>query len=155
MLTAKNLCDLIIKGGVFNDIKGSSVEEVYDNFSKKIKLPDGLYPENVKAELIEREKILSTAVGNSVAIPHPRKHLICNPADERIAVCFSRENLDMHSPDSTNVFAFFVLLTYSSKSHLEILSTLASLVQNKAFISILKTKPDQNTLVEEIKNILQ
>ncbi len=151
MLSAKQLCELISKGGVFTDIKGSSVNEVYDDFSKKIKLPDGLYAEVLNRELIEREKVLSTAVGNGIAIPHPRSQLIYNPADERIAVCFSREGIDMHSPDSTNVSAFFVLLTHTSQSHLAILSTLAALVQKKDFITVLKTKPNQKALLDAIK----
>ncbi|MCR5763718.1 MAG: PTS sugar transporter subunit IIA [Treponema sp.] len=151
MLSSKELCELISKGGVFKQIKGSTVQEVYENFSQRIMLPDGLYADVLNKELMEREKILSTAVGNGIAIPHPRTQLIHNPSDERIAVCFSQESICMHSPDSTNVFAFFVLLTYTSQSHLAILSTLAALVQNKSFIELLKTKPDQKVLLDAIK----
>lgn len=151
MLSAKELSNLITSGGVFTEVKGSTVKEVYENFTQKINLPDGLYAEVLNKELIERENVLSTAVGNGIAIPHPRTQLIHNPSDERIAVCFSREGIDMHSPDSTNVFAFFVLLTYSSQSHLSILSTLAALVQKREFVNLLRTRPDKPALLDAIK----
>ncbi|MBR1912859.1 MAG: PTS sugar transporter subunit IIA [Treponema sp.] len=151
MLSSKELCDLIAKGGVVADIKGSTINEVYENFTRKINLPDGLYADVLNKELIERENVLSTAVGKGIAIPHPRKQLIHNPSDERIAVCFPKEQISMQSPDSAPVFAFFVLLTYTSQSHLAILSTLAALVQNKDFVDLLKTKPNQKALFDAIK----
>ena len=86
MLSAKELSNLITSGGVFTEVKGSTVKEVYENFTQKINLPDGLYAEVLNKELIERENVLSTAVGNGIAIPHPRTQLIHNPSDERIAV---------------------------------------------------------------------
>lgn len=154
MLSASDLCDLIHKGGVVT-LEGQTMKAVYSDMLSKIHLPSELDQREVFEELLLREKILSTAVGDGVAIPHPRKPMLSDESEQRMAVCFLKEPLDMKALDTMKVRVLFVPIMASSPCHLELLSCIALLVRNVEFKKLLWTQPDENTLCDCIKKILQ
>ena len=85
MVSADDLCSLIQKGGVFKDVEGTSVSEILSSAVSLMKLPAGLSSDLLKTELIERENILSTAVGNGIALPHPHRKII-DASDDQLMV---------------------------------------------------------------------
>ncbi len=150
MFSTEDLCSLIKKGGVYS-IEGTSISDLFSSAVSKMNLPSGLDAQDLQKELMEREKILSTAVGNGIALPHPHKKVIDDPADQRIAVCFLKEPIDMQAPDSRKVYVFFILLTSASQKHLDILSAIANLAKDKDFKTVLETCPDEAALLEAIR----
>ncbi|MBQ2315332.1 MAG: PTS sugar transporter subunit IIA [Treponema sp.] len=152
MLSKQVLCGLISRGGVFAEIEGTTVADVYLAALRKMHLPDYLSPEVVQAELLEREKILSTAVGNSIAIPHPRRSLITLDEDQRVGVFFLKEPLVMSAPDGRPVTTLFLLLTAKTSFHFETLSSLAALIQHDKFKTVLKSVPNEWQLCDAICN---
>lgn len=153
ILGDENLCDLIMKGGVFADVEGENVEQIFRSLSQVAQMPAGVEKEYFVRELADREKVLSTAVGHGVAIPHPRKSILSDMEDQRVIVCYPKESMDMASPDGIRVFVMFVLLTKSSQVHFNALSDMAKLVHCTEFRRFLETKPDAKTLVDKIKNL--
>ena len=111
-----DLYTLVQRGGVFYDIEGDNPAEIYNNLCSVMPVPSGCSRKELQKELMERENVLSTAVGNGIAIPHPRKPLIQEDADERIVVCFPKNSVVMSTPDSKKVFVMFVLLTKNTHS---------------------------------------
>ncbi len=154
MVSANDLCSLIQKGGVFKDVEGTSVSEILSSAVSRIKLPVGLSQELLKTELMEREKILSTAVGNGIALPHPHRKVIDSIEDQRIAVCFLKTPIDMQAPDSRKVYVFFILLTSAAQKHIDILSGIANLAKHKEFKKLLEKCPDEDTLIEGIRKCM-
>ena len=151
MISGLELCEFIEKGGVLTDVEGSTPQEVYRNVIDAIKLPEGIDRELVYTELCEREKVLSTAVGNGIAIPHPRRPLMKNAEDQRIVVCFLKNPINMHAPDSLSVQTMFILLSGSSQVHINVLASLAKLFRKTEFKKLLETKPSVDKLVSVIK----
>lgn len=151
MMTGFDLCDLIHVGGVHYDVAGTTPKEIYENICNTIALPSGYDRSVVCEELLAREEILSTAVGNGISIPHPRRPIIKNSSDQRLAVCFLRNPLDMHAPDSRKVYVLFVLLSSSTQFHLQVLSQLATLFRDADFRKLLESKPSENDLLIAIK----
>lgn len=144
------VCELIMRGGVVSDVEGDTPEAVYLNAVQKFDLPDYLTQASVYSELVSREKILSTAVGTGVAIPHPRRTLLQSDADQRIYVVYPKTPLDMNAPDSRSVYVMFILLTYTPKFHLQVLSGLAKSLQSVKFQGILESKPTKEVLAEAL-----
>lgn len=145
---------LIEKGGVIFDAEGDSPKEVYKIIVESQKLPDYLDADKLYTELMQREELISTAVGNGMALPHPRYPLLKNEDEQRIIVCYPKKALAMMSPDAKPVFVFFAILSSSSKVHLQILSRLAFLIQNSEFRTILAGKPSVEVLVDAVRRIL-
>jgi PTS system nitrogen regulatory IIA component len=145
---------LIEKGGVIVDADGKTPAEIYKIIAESQKLPDYLSADKVYSELVQREELISTAVGNGMAIPHPRYPLLKNEDEQRIIVCYPKKPISMVAPDPRPVFVFFAILSSTSKVHLKILSRLAFLIQNKEFTKILAGKPSADVLADAVNRIL-
>src|SRR5574344_2002417 len=151
MMTGFDLCELIHAGGVHYNIEGSNSAEIYKNICNSIPLPDNYNPSDICTELLSREQVLSTAVGNGISIPHPRRPIIKNSSDQKLSVCYLKEPIDMQAPDSKKVYVMFVLLSSSTQTHLQVLSELARLFRDVEFRKVLESKPTENDLLIAIK----
>ena len=149
-----NLGELIHRGGVYFNVKGKTPQEIYHTISKAAHLPAELSSETLDNELCLREELMSTAVGNGIALPHPRYPLLKKLDEQRIIVCFLDNPLIMNAPDAKPVYVMLILLTSSSQVHLKVLSQLAFLFQKKEFRSILEKKPSEPELITAVKKNL-
>ena len=116
MMTGFDLCELIHVGGVHYNVEGCNPNEIYKNICNLIPLPENYDPSSICTELLSREQVLSTAVGNGISIPHPRRPIIKNSSDQRLAVCYLKTPFDMQAPDSRKVYVMFVLLSSSTQT---------------------------------------
>ncbi len=145
------IADLIHRGGVYFNIEGENPSMVYQHISNLPTIPESLSPEVLYSELCRREDLLSTAVGNGIAIPHPRYPLLKESSEQRIIVTYLDRPLAMNSVDIRPVYVFFTILTSSSKDHLKVLSRLAFIFQKEEFRSILEKKPNEEELLLAIE----
>ena len=89
----------------------------------------GLVPstKELLEELREREKMLSTAVGSGIAIPHPRSP---NPSlfkKTNIIMARSNKGIDFTAPDNKRVHLFFMPCTSNVVAHLKLLAKISKL----------------------------
>ena len=148
-----DLADLIHKGGVFYSVEGDTPENIYKNVTDLMNLPETINKDAVYEALCAREKIMSTAVGNGVALPHARTPILKDEDDQRISVVYLKKPIDMRAPDGIKVHVMFVLLTQNPQTHLQILSSLAGLFQNQNFKNLLEKHANEEELIEAIKEI--
>lgn len=151
--TEEILSELIHRGGILKDIEGANAKEVYANVCKIINLPDSMNKENLYNALCAREDILSTAVGNAIALPHARSPLMKSDEEQRIVVVYLKEPIDMNAPDERKVSTMFILLTSNSQTHLKVLSGLVEQFRKISFRKLLESKASEIQLLNEIKNL--
>ena len=149
-----DIAELIHKGGIFRNVEGNTSQEIYKKISKMIDLPDCMTSEQVYNALCAREEVLSTAVGNGIALPHARAPIMKNEEDQRICIVYPKHPIDMAAPDERSVYVMFVLLTYNPQVHLKVLSSLASLFRDNSFRKALEEQADEATLMALINEIL-
>ncbi|HOH97674.1 MAG TPA: PTS sugar transporter subunit IIA [Candidatus Cloacimonadota bacterium] len=85
--------------------------------------------------VVAREELISTAIGNGVALLHPR-HL--HPSKIKSpSILFGRsdEGVDFDAPDNKPVNIFFMLLLHNDKQHLFSLSYISKLIMNPEILS--------------------
>ncbi len=148
-----DLPGLIHRGGVFFDIEGNTPEEVYKVISEKIEKPEDLTSEQVYTALCAREQVLSTAVGNGIALPHARSSIIKSDEDQKICVVYLKNPIDMQAPDEREVYVMFVLLTHNSQVHLKVLTELAGLFRNLRFRKALESHAQEAELLSLIREL--
>jgi nitrogen PTS system EIIA component len=95
--------------------------------------------------VVAREELVSTAVGNGVALLHPR-HL--HPTKIKTpSILFGRsdEGVEFDAPDNKPVCLFFMLLLHNDKQHLFSLSYISKLLMNDSIIDLLNksNSPDE------------
>ncbi|NOX32948.1 MAG: PTS transporter subunit EIIA [Deltaproteobacteria bacterium] len=146
------LSSAVRNGGVYFDIRGNDMKSVLESCIEKI---SGI-PDEFKAELLdrltERERALSTGIGNGIAIPHPREQLgyLSEPL---VSICFLDKPVDYHAVDNQPVWVLFFILCPVLKMHLYLLSALSFCLRDNLFISFLKSKPEPEDLVGKIENL--
>ena len=147
-----DLASLISKGGVFT-VEGSSTTEIYEKVCKLIKFPESITSDAVFNALCAREKIMSTAVGNGIALPHASVPIIKEEEEQRVCVVYLKDPLDMNAPDEMKVHTMFVILTQNRQTHLQVLSRLVSLLRDTSFLKLLENRANGVDLIEKIKEL--
>lgn len=147
-----DLTSLISKGGVFT-VEGSSTTEIYEKVCKLIKFPESITSDAVFNALCAREKIMSTAVGNGIALPHASVPIIKEEDEQRVCVVYLKEPLDMNAPDEMKVHTMFVILTQNRQTHLQVLSRLVSLLRDTSFLNLLENQANGVDLIQKIKEL--
>lgn len=81
--------------------------------------------------LSAREQLISTGVGNNVAIPHPRDPIATLRVPAIIVIGRSKKGIDFNAADGKPVHLFFMLCCKNIEAHLMLMGRLARLLQNK------------------------
>ena len=82
--------------------------------------------------VLERDKIMTTGVGNQIAIPHCKHH---SCPDFTIALGISEKGIDFSSIDNNDVRLVFLLLGPENNpgKHIKLLSRISRLMTDNAF----------------------
>lgn len=148
-----NIGDLILRGGVIGNVDADTPFEVYEQIKTKIRLPKSVTPDILQEGLSARERVLSTAVGRGIALPHCRDILLTGSDEQQITVVYLKEPIDMNAPDGRKVDTMFVLLTSNSQSHLQVLSRLAGLIKDDSFVELLRSRASAEELADAANKI--
>jgi PTS system nitrogen regulatory IIA component len=108
---------------IVTDLKPGSREEILRELSRPL-IKAGMVSDHEKfvKKLIEREDMISTALGKGVAMPHirnPRENSSGKPA---VVIGICREGTDFGTTDGTPVKLFFLVYTSNEIAHLRIIS---------------------------------
>lgn len=146
----ENLLAVIQRGGVHYDVAGNTVESVLRSAVDRMNAIGEQYKDPLYETLIAREQMMSTGIGNGVAVPHPRTPMSDSDIPAQIAVCFLNETIDYHAIDKKPVSVLFVLVAPTAKRHLYLLSRIAFCLRDSGFIRLLARVPDPETLLATI-----
>jgi nitrogen PTS system EIIA component len=102
--------------------------------------------------LIERENMITTALGNGVAVPHPR-HPIPNLFPEpAIVVGICREGADFGAEDGKLVHLFFIVCCSEDALHLRILAKIAKFALLTSSVRALIKAKTADDVIEILKD---
>jgi len=140
----------IHKGGVYSGIEGESKEEVICSAMKRIAKDLHLDAEVITELLLDREKLMPTALSNGIAVPHTRDFLLQESFDV-VAVVFPKQPIEYGALDGKEVHTLFFLFACDDKRHLHLLAKLAHLSSKPENLALLKRHPTKAQLLEKIK----
>ncbi len=151
---ADTLSDAMLRGGIFYDTEGDTIEAVLHSAVSRIHwFEEGAQKQKLLESLLAREQLMSTGIGRGVAIPHPRQPIEMIAAPPLITVCFLRAPIDYHALDRQPVFVLFVLVCPSAKSHLRLLARLSYCLREETFVDFLRRIPANDTFYEKIREV--
>lgn len=142
------ISDILDESVVRVNLKGKSKDEVINqmiaivNHSSKI-----LDIEKVREAIFEREKIMSTGVGNGFAIPHGKTDAV---QDIVAAFAITDEPIDYESLDEQPVRLIFLLVGKDSMvgPHIKLLSRISRLMNKEEFRSKLLTAANPKQVID-------
>ena len=140
----------IYKGGVIFDKGGDDKKNVIKRSVDIIAKNLNLDAEVLLELLMDREKLMPTALNNGIAIPHTRDFLLPKPYDV-VTVVYLDEPIEYGALDQKKVDLLFFLFACNDKKHLHLLAKIAHLANSKKSFDFLKSKPEKEQLLSYIK----
>jgi len=147
-----SLAALVERGGVYYDVPGASPKELIDRVIGLMPSIEGVTPEELRRQIMEREALVSTGVGRGIALPHPRDPVLADSgARPLVAIAFPVTPIDWNTQDGSKVHTVFLIISASSKQHLNTLSRINFLCQKEKFHSLIEARVSKKEIVAAIK----
>ncbi|MDD3049625.1 MAG: PTS sugar transporter subunit IIA [Candidatus Cloacimonetes bacterium] len=100
--------------------------------------------------VVAREELISTAIGNGVALLHPRRLHPSKIKSPSILFGRSTHGVDFDSPDNKPVNLFFMLLLHNDKQHLFSLSYISKFLSNSDNLQLLLDSTDKKEIFDKL-----
>ncbi len=147
------ISEILQRGGIHYNINGDTVKDVIINAIDLLSIPDEITKDDLVESLLERENMMPTAMGHGIAIPHPRNPIITEFEHESLSICFLKNEVDYKAIDGNFVHTIFIVLSATPKRHLEILSKISYLNQQKEFYDLIKGRAAEKEIMDYITKI--
>jgi PTS system nitrogen regulatory IIA component len=145
------LIELIKRGGGFHTISGTGPRELLANLIGGICLPPSVDRAVLLNAVLEREALMSTAVGSGIALPHPRQPLITDPAEQFVTVAYTEQGLNWKALDGKPVHTAILIVSASAKMHLHTLSWINFFCQQESFRAQLENRAPAADILKAIE----
>jgi len=136
----------VIRIPLKNTEKNAIIEEMIDILDKAGKLKD---KKAVSKAVLEREQVMSTGMGDGIAIPHAKTDGV-----EKLIAAFglTKEPVDFKSIDNKPVRIIFLLVgpTDLTSPHLKVLSRISRLTHRKEFREKLAAAKNSKQVIDAI-----
>lgn len=149
-ITQYGLYRAIHRGHVLHKVPGDNKEEVIRNAMTMIAGDLDLDANVLTDLLLDRERLMPTALNNGIAVPHTRDFLLKEHFDV-VTVVFPEKPLDYGALDGKPVHSLFFLFACADKRHLNLLAKLAHLASQDEALALLETGPSKQVLLDYIR----
>lgn len=127
------ISDILTENLVVIGLEGDSKDEIINSMIDIVSAsPKVLDKDKVREAILEREKIMSTGVGNGFAIPHGKTEAV---SDIVAAFAVTANPIDYHSLDEKPVRLVFLLVGKDNMvgPHIKLLSRISRLMNKEEF----------------------
>jgi len=143
----------IKRAGIFYDLPGKDIVEVFENAVSTLPFLPRSAHEMTLHELLNREEMASTGIGQGIAIPHTRERLQISTEHIYIPILFLKNKIEFNAIDGNPVFVLFMIFTSNTKEHLNVLSHISQALKDQELLTIINEKNKNNNLLNRIKKI--
>ena len=128
-----NLLDILSPESTIVDLKGESKEDIIAELVNSLPVGDEITDrDQVLQAVLDREKIMSTGIGDGIAIPHGKSAAVTELV---AAMGTQRRGVDFDALDGEPAFVFFLLVSPANVSgpHIKALARISRLLKNDEF----------------------
>ncbi|NQU48606.1 MAG: PTS sugar transporter subunit IIA [Planctomycetes bacterium] len=147
---AQPLTFALSRGGVVEIDQASTSREVMREMVNKAPLAPEVDREDLFDQLLQREGLTSTGLGDGVALPHPRQPSAEFSAQPMVVLAQLKPAIDWRALDGKPVHSVLLLLNPSPNVHLKILSRLAFLLRDAEFQQLLEDQADFDKILAAV-----
>ncbi len=140
-------------GGIYYRVGGKDKESVLRSIVAQIRLPEEVDIDFLLQVLMARESLGSTAIGNGIAIPHPRSPIVLHVSRPIISLSFLETPIDFDAPDGIPVNIIFTLVSPTIRAHLHLLSRLSYALKDESWRKILAQPGIREEILDRLKQI--
>jgi len=146
------ICDILKSDKIIIELKGESKEDVINELLDLFKNDSRVIDiSKVRKAVIEREKIMTTAIGKLIAIPHAKSDAV-----KEMIAAFGKfvKPFDFDSLDNKPVYLVFLFVSTTNQvaDHLKLLSRISRMMDNDEFRKNLLTAESSEEIFELFQN---
>jgi PTS system nitrogen regulatory IIA component len=144
----QTLADALSAGGILYDVPGEDVESALRSVVERMRLPEPLDREMLLTVFLSREGVGSTAVGDGIAIPHPRYPMVLGVSGPRVMLCFLKHAIDFKARDGRPVDTLFVMVSPTARWHSMLITQVARALSDSRFRELVTTRAEADRILE-------
>lgn len=147
------LSDALAAGGIVHGLPGKDKDTVLRHLVESMPLPADVDPDFLHSVLMAREALGSTAVGDGVAVPHPRSPILLRVPTALVTLCFLESPIDFGALDGKPVQALFSMISPNTRVHLHLLSVLAFALRDSGFRKALARRAGTEEILAAVRRL--
>lgn len=140
-------------GGIHYRVPIGDKETILREIVRLLPLPEGVDRDLMWRMLLAREALESTAVGEGIAIPHPRNPIVLRVTEPLIALFFLEQPVDFAALDGLPVYALFALVSPTPRVHLHLLARLFFALRQPSFKNLIAQHASELEIVAEAQRV--
>jgi PTS system nitrogen regulatory IIA component len=137
-------------GGVFYRVSGSDRESALREVVELLRLPPEVDREFLLRVLLAREVIVSTAIGDGIAVPHVRNPVVLHIGRPLLALCFLENAIEYGALDGNPVNTLFAIISPTTRAHLHLMAKLSFVLRNKNVRRMIRNQESRPAILREI-----
>ncbi|MGB1718379.1 MAG: PTS sugar transporter subunit IIA [Candidatus Latescibacterota bacterium] len=145
------LLDILSPDSTIVDLKGDTKEEIIAELVASLSASEAISDrDKVLQAVLEREKIMSTGIGDGIAIPHGKSDSVVKLV---AALGTQRRGVDFEALDGEPAYVFFLLVSPANVSgpHIKALARISRLLKNDDFKKKLITASSPEEIISAIR----
>ena len=142
------ISDLLKKEIMIMDLNAKTKQDAIEEMIAKLKEKDMINDvDTFRKEIMNREELSSTGLGDGIAMPHAKTSAVNTPC---VLFARSREGIDYESLDGQPAYLFFMIAAEdgANNTHIETLANLSRLLLKPNFIEKLKNAKTEDEVLE-------
>jgi PTS system nitrogen regulatory IIA component len=143
-----SLAQLFRRGAFFYGVPGSLPGDVLTWLVNALPLANR---DDLLKAVLEREELMSTAIGNGIALPHPRNPVIENEEDQFAVLGFLESEVDWNALDGQKVGTVILIASASPRLHLASLRRITFFCRDEGFCALLKARASKEEILSFIE----
>ena len=146
------LLDILSIQSAIVDLKGETKEHIITELVDSLEIGKVISDrDKVLGAVLEREKIMSTGIGDGIAIPHGKSEAVIKLA---AALGTQRRGVDFEALDGEPAYVFFLLVSPANVSgpHIKALARISRLLKNDDFKKRLGDAPSTEEIISVIES---
>ncbi|MBN1456642.1 MAG: PTS sugar transporter subunit IIA [Sedimentisphaerales bacterium] len=112
-------------------------------------------PQVLFESLIERERMMTTAIGHGIAIPHPRKPIPDMFSEPAVLLGICKQGTNFEAVDDRLVHLFFVICSTREDIHLQLMAKISWLCRQEKIVAELQKAATKNEVIGVVRKASQ
>jgi PTS system nitrogen regulatory IIA component len=147
------IAEALTAGGVHPEVVGSDPASVLAAVVDRLPVPPGVDRAFLLQMLVAREQLGSTAIGNGIALPHPRNPIVLRVSSAAVALCYLAAPVEFGALDGKPVHTLFTVVSPSVRVHLHLLALLGAALQDPRFAAAVEGRAELAELVTHLERV--
>jgi len=141
------------EGGIVHGLGGTDKASVLHAVIESMKLPINLDREFLFEVLLAREALGSTALGDGIAIPHPRNPIVLHVEKPTVCLGFLANPIEFGAIDGQPVHTLFTFVSPTVRAHLHLLAQLVCCLRDPGFKAAINRRATEDEVFHEAHRV--